>query len=122
MLDISNEGIVSITRGDTFSSPLFINCGTELRPMRYNLKSYDTLYFAVMEPNQPFECAIIKKVYTEEDEKTTEGDIILRLNPSDTELLLPGKYFYTVKLKSQLIGGEPIVQTVVPERAFFILR
>ena len=63
MFDISNNGIVKLNRGDTFYVPYFINSNTDLNPIRYALKDGDKLYFALMEPNQPFEQAILKQVY-----------------------------------------------------------
>ena len=94
----TNKNIINIIRGDTFERPLFLNKGTELNPLRYELKTGDELYFAVQEPNQPFECAIVKKVYTKDD-LNINGDIVLKLESKDTERLNPGNYFYTVKLK-----------------------
>lgn len=119
MFDISNEGRITLTRGDSFSSPLFINAGTEIRPVRYHLSEDDIVYFAVMEPNRKFECAIIKKVYTHNDLKSEQGDIVISLNPSDTEFLKPGQYYYTVKLRTMQSNE---VQTVIPEREFMLLR
>lgn len=122
MLDISELGIIKMNRGDSFSSVLTINCGSDICPQRYTLKSNDTLYFAVMECNQRFEDAIIKKVYTKNDETTEDGDTIITLSPSDTEFLLPDKYFYTIKLKTDLGEGKYDVQTIIPEKEFFIMR
>lgn len=122
MLDISNNGIIRLTRGDSMKVPLFINNGTDMAPIRYYLNSSDTIYFAIMEPNRPFEDAIIKKVFTTEDEMTDQGDLWIKLDPTDTEHLLPGKYFYTVKLKTITDDGKYTVRTVITEKEFWLTR
>ena len=99
--------------------PLFINVGTEMYPQRYSLKDGDAVYFAVMEPNQKFEDAILKQVYTSADEETQDGDLIIKLNPNDTQYLHSGKYFYTIKVKFS--DSELPVQTIIDNREFWIL-
>lgn len=118
MLNISNEGIVRLSRGDSFSCPVFINKGTELVPIRYELQENDKLYFALMEPNQPFEKAILKKVFTRNN-LNENGDAVLTLIPSDTENLFPDTYYYTLKLQWTNDGKEQ-VDTVVPDRLFYL--
>ncbi|MBO7734851.1 MAG: hypothetical protein J6S67_19985 [Methanobrevibacter sp.] len=118
MLNISNNGIIRLSRGDSFSCPVFVNMGTELVPIRYELQDDDKLYFALMEPNQPFEEAILKKVLTKDD-LNENGDAVLTLVPSDTENLVVGLYYYTIKLRRPT-EGEPQVDTVVPNRQFWI--
>ena len=126
MFDISNEGIISVSRGDSFETPLFINEGTEIAPKRYELTENDVLYFAVMEPNQKFENAILKKMYDMNSEKNEEGDIIISFSPTDTEYLLCGKYYYTIKLRTHIGEGETEndykVQTIIPQKEFYVVR
>lgn len=126
MFDISNEGIISVSRGDSFETPLFINEGTEIAPKRYELTENDILYFAVMEPNQKFENAILKKMYDMNSEKNEEGDILISFSPTDTEYLLPGKYYYTIKLRTHIGEGEAEndykVQTIIPQKEFYVVR
>ena len=102
--------------------PLFINNGTDIAPVRYVLNSSDTVYFAIMEPNKSFEDAILKKVFTVENEMTDQGDIWIKLDPIDTEHLLPGKYFYTVKLKTISDDGKYTVRTIITEKEFWLTR
>lgn len=120
MLNISNEGIITITRGDTFEYPVFMNAGTELSPIRYIMTENDTLYFALMEVNQTFEDAILKKVFTSED-LNEHGDVVAVLDSQDTECLAIGKYYYTFKLKRPK-GEGYTVDTVVPNRLFYIIE
>ena len=119
MLNISDQGIVRLSRGDSFSCPVFINKGTELVPIRYELQDGDKLYFALMEPNQPFEKAILKKVLTKDD-LNENGDAVISLVPSDTENLETGLYYYTLKLRQEIDVNTYSVETVVPNRQFWI--
>ena len=90
------NNMVTLTRGDTFERPLFLNKGTELKPIRYELKTDDRVYLAITEPNQPFEKAVLKKVYGREN-TNINGDVVIRLESEDTEMLIPGQYYYTIK-------------------------
>ena len=40
MIEIKNNGYISINRGDRVDVPLFINLGTEKLPIRFKLKDY----------------------------------------------------------------------------------
>lgn len=122
MFDINSNGIIRLTRGDSMKVPLFINNGTDMVPVRFVLNSSDTVYFAIMEPNQQFEDAILKKVFTVNDEMTDQGDLWIKLDPIDTEHLLPGKYFYTVKLKTVADDGKYTVRTIITEKEFWLMR
>ena len=118
MYSISNNGFICITRGDLFEVPLFLNRGTKFSPVRYNIKDHKDaiVYFGVMEPNQKFEEAIIRKKLTYVD-ANNHGDVMVKFKPSDTEYMVPGKYFYEVKLDH----GNGKVETVVPKTEFIIL-
>ena len=120
MFQINNK-IITLVRGDSFKSPIIINAGTFLEPIHYTLTKDDTLYFALMEPNQSFENAILKKVYTSDSEKNDDGDIYLIFSSSDTENLLPGVYYYTIKLATT-INNKTTVDTIVPNTQFYIIN
>ena len=98
MFTISRNGIIELSRGDNVDIPLFINKGTPLEPIRYNLfeNSKTQIYFGLMIPGQYFENAIIRKKYTKDDANEF-GDVIIKFTPEDTIYLDPGKYFYEVK-------------------------
>ena len=119
MFRVSPTKIIELTRGDSFLYPLFINVGTEMFPERYLLKDGDFLYFAVMEPHQKFEDAIIKKVYTSISDTNEDGDVLIGLRSEDTEYLSTGKYYYTIKAKFS--DSELPVQTIISNREFWIL-
>lgn len=98
MVNIDSNNIISMTRGDSWSAPLFLNKGTALKPLRRTLSSKDAVYFAIMEPNQPFEDAIVKKKFTNKDVNKNK-DVVVKITPDDTACLIPGKYFYQIKAK-----------------------
>lgn len=119
MFTIADNGRISLTRGDDVQIPIFLNCGTELRPSRYELTDEDELYFALMQPSELFEDAIFKQKYTSVD-KNEEGDILIDIRSEHTENLTPGKYFYQIKLKSVDSKGRDSISTVVPRTEFII--
>lgn len=123
MFDISYNGIITVNRGDSFVMPLVLNVGTNLDPIRFELKENCFVYFAVMEPNQQFEDALIRKTYTHKD-TNKKGDILIRFKPQDTQCVLPGKYYYQVKLQ-KFNSDDPEdyeVHTVIDKTLFYILE
>lgn len=123
MFNIAFNGIITVTRGDSFNFPLTINFGTSLEPSTYGLSSRDKIYMAVMEPNQTFECALIKKVYTIQD-MDDKGNIMIRFKPQDTQCVLPGKYYYQIKL--QRFNSDNVddydVDTIIDKTLFFVME
>lgn len=120
MFDISGNGIITINRGDSFSLDVFINMGDTLDPIAYSLQENDRVYFALMEPNQPFECALIRKVATKDDE-TEEGIVTFNFSSEMTEYLMPGQYYYMVKLvRHDDNSDEDLVDTITSKTKFFI--
>ena len=121
MLIIGNDGSIRVTRGDSFSATLFINQGTEFVPMRYVVGDNDTVYFGVMEPNQKFEDAVIRKKWTYDTGLINQfGDLMITLTSDDTILLHPGKYYYQIKMKYQTKDGEKVT-SVTPSTEFWVL-
>ena len=134
MFNIAFNGIITVNRGDSFKFPLTINFGSNLEPDTYGLREHDKVYFAVMEPNQPFECALIRKVFTLKDVNENH-EIEISFRPKDTLHVLPGKYYYQIKLqrfhkKLDPSGNELDewdfddydVDTVVDKTQFFIME
>lgn len=120
MFKIANNGIITITKGDTFRLPLFINMGNEFTPYRYELTENDKVYVGVMEPNKSFEQAIIKKMYTKND-LNENGDVEVKFESKDTYFLLPGTYYYEIKVEITYQGSNHI-NTIVPKTKFIILE
>lgn len=107
-------------RGDSLDIPLDIRNGSVMNYEQYNLTDNDTIYFGLMEPNQKFEDAILKKVLTASD-IDENNNLIIKLKPTDTVDLLPGKYYYSIKLK-QNSDNSYDVYTLLKETEFWILN
>ena len=123
MFNIAYNGIITMNRGDSFCFPLTINAGTNLEPLLYLITPTDNVYFAVMEPNQPFEDALIRKKFTFED-CDQNGNVIIKFKPQDTQCVLPGKYYYQIKLQ-RFNSDDPNdyeVDTVIEKTLFWIME
>lgn len=120
MGNISTNGIITIMRGDSFTTPIYINIGTKIAPKYYKLSNTDRLYFGLMEPNQAFEDAVLKKVFDFTSPQDSDGNTLLILKPTDTEKLLVGKYYYMIKLRSIDAFGQEMVKTIVPPTLFWL--
>lgn len=122
------NNIIVLNRGDTYEFDLTINDETSIDG-RYRLKENDALYLGIMDPGQPFETALIRKKVTVEDTDAM-GNINLVLSPEDTLDLLPGKYFYSVKLHldhyeydpktKEIIGQVDKVVTIINKTKFIL--
>ena len=118
------KNIIKMNRGDTYEFNLTIDDeGSENG--KYLLQGNDTVYFGLMEPNSAFEQSLVKKIYTEED-RDKDGNIFITIEPEDTEHLLPGVYYYSVKLEVDHKNGETYesihkVITVINKTKFIIL-
>lgn len=117
---ISNNGIINLMRGDSFTTPITVNVGTKLNPIMYNLLPNDKLYFGLMEPNQAFEDAVLKKVYDFTSPRDDDGNVLLTLTPSDTEKLSVGQYYYMIKLRTVDNFGQECVRTIVNPTIFWL--
>jgi hypothetical protein len=118
MYNIAKNGIIELCRGDCLSVPLFINIGTKEHPVRFYIKRNPgcAVYLGVMEPNQKFENAVIRKRYDKESVVNEYGDILVHLTPKDTMYLSEGRYFYQVKIEFE--NGS--VNTIVPITQLYI--
>ena len=104
---------LSLTRGDTMSLelPLYEGPGIDRTP--YSISQTDVLYVGVMEFNQAFEDALIRKKLTFEN--TANNKFIVSFVTSDTENLKTGKYLISAKL----VRGSAIT-TVLPLTEFWL--
>lgn len=91
-----NNNIIVINRGDTYEFDLTI-ADDSSETGRYILREDDAIYFGLMDPGQPFEFALVKKKFTVENTDAA-GNLTIVIEPEDTLDLLPGKYYYAVKL------------------------
>lgn len=111
MLFIRDITQMRMFRGDTFNHPFILYKGEGLDFKPHTLSSEDKIYMAIMEPNQPWEQAIVKK-------EIPIDDLAIKLDPKDTMCLIPGLYYCQIKCK--LGTGE--VYTALPKTAFYILE
>ena len=117
MFDVNKNGIVTVTRGDTFTLNVFINDGTSLEPIQYFLEEGDKVYFALMEPRKPFEEALIRKVF-DKDDTNEKGLVVMSFTGEMTEFLVPGTYYYMIKLTKALDNS---IETIISKTKFVIL-
>ena len=111
MAVVSNNNIIMINRGDTFTFDFTIDDGSA-DDGRYILKDDDALYFGVMDPHQLFEDALIRKKYTKEDIDEM-GNLIITLKPEETLDLCPGVYYYAIKLHKHTDNEEDYIDEVI---------
>jgi hypothetical protein len=109
-MSIKNKMIV-LNRGDTYEFDLTIDDG-------YRLQEDDTVYMGIMDPHHPFEAALVKKRFTA-DEMDDSGKIHIVIEPEDTVDLLPGTYYYAVKLHLQH-GEVDKVRTLINKTKLFL--
>lgn len=117
-MEISLNNIITLHRGDTGKLEF------DLILDRYD-SDFDHLYLGFTEPNQPWECALMKKI-AEIIPANTQGNYkaVFTFNHEDTENILPGKYYYEVKLvrrsQTDVIGFET-VETIRSKTIFYII-
>lgn len=113
------DNYLKMNRGDSYTLPLVINEGTKLCFKQYQLRQFDKIYIGIMEYNQSFENALIRKVITISSPTDKYGHPLFTLTPEDTEYILVGKYYIEIKLV-QKDNDNNIVTTILPLREFFI--
>ena len=119
MFSVSENGIVTVNRGDSFELPITLNIGSSMNYEEYYLQPCDTIYLGIMEPNQPFETAIVRKKFTSSD--MTDGVVKFCCCPEDTVCLIPGKYYYQVKIATvDSKTKRTNVKTLVDKTLFYI--
>lgn len=114
------NNVISMVRGDSFSNTFDLNKYLDSHILEQLSLNGGTLYFGLMYPNSHFEDSIIIKEYILE-ESSEDYEVTILLSPDDTELLIPGTYYYTLKLEIQ-DGSEPSqVYTLIPKTKFLII-
>ena len=98
MINISSNNIITITRGDDISFTFEVNKGSNICRDYHEFKDSDYVYVGIMEPNQCFENALIRKKLTINDLLQDGKTMKVSIKGSDTEHLLPGVYYYQIKL------------------------
>ena len=100
-----NNNMIILNRGDTYEFDLTIDDDSSLDG-RYHIIGDDTIYFGIMDPHQPFEEALVKKKFTVDD-ADANGNLTIVIEPEDTLDLLPGVYYYSVKIHMQHENKNP---------------
>lgn len=100
-----------IFRGDTVHIDATIRDGDAIQFVVYNVDPKDEIYFALTEPNQMWETAIVKKKFM-----GSEYSNNVTLESKDTMRLHSGKYYYQLKLRRA--NGE--VHTLNPKTLLYI--
>lgn len=122
------NNIIMLNRGDTYEFDLTISDDTSADG-RYHIQGDDTIYFGIMDPHQPFEAALVKKKFTVDD-TDGNGNLTIVIEPEDTLDLLPGTYYYSVKIHLQhenihpetneVLGYIDKVNTVINKTKLFL--
>lgn len=123
MVDISNNGVLSMHRGDDVCLRVALRAGAFGDSCA--LGDGDCVYAGVMEPRARFEDALIRKVFGKGD-VDGDGNVVVKLVSSDTVSLLPGTYYLQIKLRKRAgesESGEALydVSTLLPRTKLIIL-
>ena len=119
------KNIIKMNRGDTYEFNLTIDDeGSENG--KYILQGNDTVYFGLMEPNSVFEQSLVRKSTNDCIKFDKDGNFFITIEPEDTEHLLPGVYYYSIKLEvdhehSETRESIHKVITVINKTKFIIL-
>lgn len=95
---VNKNNVISMNRGDYAEIPLYFKEGKFPYNTPITMTDDDVLFFGLMDPNQHFEHALLKKEYTGSSTIDKDGKFLLVLEPEDTLELMPGTYFYEIKL------------------------
>lgn len=116
----TNNNTIQMNRGDDIDIVFQINTGTALKPVQCTIEEGEAVYFGVMAPNQKWEEAIIRKKLTSEN-VDENGNVLLHLDSSDTENIIPGTYYYMVKIYiKDRISEKYNINTIVNKTKFII--
>lgn len=118
---IKKNKVITMTRGDYLSLEIELKSGKFPNEIKYNLGEGDYLFFGLMEPNQPFEKAILKKEFTYDDYDIENGTLRIKIEPDDTLMLMPGTYYYQIKVLYKDEAGDTHIDTAVQKTKFIIV-
>ena len=122
---ISKNNLIAVNRGDTLNIPVTLNIGTGVNPVIYEMKPGDCLFFALLEINQKWEDALLKKVFNYDDWIHNKKKANFYLSCDDLEYLVPGIYNYQIKLfikEDERFNHSESVITIIPRTKFTILE
>ena len=117
---VGKNQIIKLIVGDTLNLYLFINQNTQVEPIRYVLEQDDVVYFRIMRYWHDFEHPVVEKTYTSSSTTDDDGNLLIHLDSEDTEDLVPGTYFYCIKLV-HAENDEDVVYTIMPSTLFYLM-
>jgi hypothetical protein len=141
MFTISNDnGIVAITKGDTFRCPIFINASSDLTPTRYTLTKTDILTFNIVYPGtgeysdvnvdgivetKP----VLQHIYSNDGAEghipytlNDYGDLVVDFTNDEINTLEEGVYYYEAILKyTPELETTMRQDTIIPRTKFIVL-
>ncbi len=114
------SNVIKICRGDSYKRYIKVVYKAEriFEDNSYEMQPNDVIYIGITLPNQKFEDAIIKKRYFAKD--VIDGHILFYLSPSDTEVLYPGTYYYSMKLRRHAGFEDESVTTIIAKTKLII--
>ena len=122
MFSIAKNGIITMNQGECCKFELSTNIGTEVFPEYPTISNGDQFYFSIMEPNQPFEEGLIRQVLPFNAYNDTRKSVEIKLTTRDTENLLPGTYYYGLKLRKNVNSAEePEINTLISNTKLYII-
>ena len=113
---INKNKVISITRGDYVQIPFRFEKGDFPRRELVEIGDNDIIFFGLMDPNQHFEHALVKKEFSKDD-FDSEGNFILTIDTDDTLELMCGTYYYEIKLLTE----DAHITTLVQKTKFIIV-
>lgn len=113
---IEKNFVISINRGDYLEKEFLFTTGPFLEEVPLIVNEGDVIFFGLMDPHQHFEHALIKKEFGKKD-ITDEGLFTLILESEDTLDLVPGTYYYSIKLLTK----DSKIKTLIPKSKFIIV-
>lgn len=118
---IRKNKVITMNRGDYLSLKIELKSGNFPNETYYEIKKGDIVFFGLMEPNQPFEKAILKKELGYDDYDIEGGTLKVVLNPEDTIELVPGTYYYQIKVLYKDEAGVSHIDTALQKTRFNII-
>ena len=113
---VKRNHVISLNRGDYAEITFKFEEG-KFPKTPITMNDGDVLFFGLMDPNRHFEHSLIKKEYTGTNVIDDEGKFTLVLEPDDTLELVPGTYFYEIKL----LTADAKIKTLIQKTRFNII-
>lgn len=120
-MNIDSNKVITISKIDNSSFPVFINQGTGLEPIQYVLSDSDQVIFYLVPCNMQLCYYLIKKTFTIYD-LNEDGNVELSFDRNDFKKISLGKYQYMIILKSYDLENKQIIKTIIPRTELFLVE